>query len=199
MKNESSSNTPHAIWSISAKYRGFYVISFLVLFAAGFISWLLGWDTAKYPVSIPARLSSIGVAAATLSFAFVEVYDLIGQAIKEIVDKRVEKATAKASQEERERLLKSGVPTFLCPIWGTPATLLPTTRPAAIFVIDSQRAGGKYEISLQLLADIVNGTLRFTEQDREVVTQWLADQRAASIALPVLTANVVRNLIRSVD
>jgi len=156
---------------------------------------VLGWDTTTYKVSVPARLSSIGVAAATLSFAFVEVADLIGQAIKEFVDKRVEKATAK----ERERLLHSGVPAFLCPVWGTPATLLPTTRPAAVFVIDSKRAGGKYEISVQLLAEIVNGTLRFTEQDRETVTKWLADQRAADTALPVLTDKVVRNLIGGVE
>ena len=104
-------------------------------------------------------------------------------------------ASEEARRKERERLFRSGAP-VQCPIWGTPATLFPTARAAAVFNIDSDRAGGKYEISLQLLAQIVNGSLTFTDQDKIAVTEWLAAQRAAGEDPPVLTDEVIRNTIR---
>ena len=96
-------------------------------------------------------------------------------------------------RQENERLRQS---IFLCPVWGTPASLFPTARKAAVFGIDSPQAGGKYEISLQLLAELVNGSVTFTEQDKEAITQWLAVHRAEGSDLPVLTDDVVRNEIR---
>ena len=120
---------------------------------------------------------------------------MLADALREVIQEKRQKRVERIRQEERERLFGFGAPTY-CPIWGTPARLLPTARAAAVFVIHSQRAGGKYEISLQLLTEIVTGSLTLGEQDREAVTQWLTDQRAAGVDLPMLTVEVMRNLIR---
>ncbi|MDE0025108.1 MAG: hypothetical protein OXP69_11920 [Spirochaetaceae bacterium] len=139
--------------------------------------------------------SIAAAAAAMVATEVLEVFVLLADALREIIQEKRHKRFERIRREERERLFGSGVPTF-CPIWGTPAKVLPTARAAAVFVIDSQRAGGKYEISRQLLTEIVTGSLRLAEQDRDAVTQWLSDQRAAGVDLPVLTVEVMRNLIR---
>ena len=126
----------------------------------------------------------------------LEVIVMLADALREIIQEKRQKRVQRIRREERERLLESGVPVFLCPIWKTPATLFPTTRAAAVFDSDSPRAGGRYEISLQLLSELVNGSLILAEKEREAVTEWLADERAAGREVPVLTGKVVRNLIR---
>jgi hypothetical protein len=95
---------------------------------------------------------------------------------------------------ERERLFGSGVP-VLCPVWGTPAMMFPPSRSAAVYGIDSPQAGGKYEISLQLMAELVNRSIVLTDAQKEAVTAWLADQKTAGRDIPVLTSEVVRNHI----
>ena len=105
---------------------------------------------------------------------------------------RTQQKVAEAVSEKRERQFGPAVPTK-CPILGTPAVLLAATRSAAVYRIDSPRAGGKYEISLQLLTEIVNGSVTFTDRDREAITGWIAIQRAGGVDLPVLTREVVRN------
>ena len=98
---------------------------------------------------------------------------------------------------ERERFRRDGASIFRCPVWGTPATNFPTTRNAAVFGIDSPRAGGRYEISLSLFAELMNKSITLTEEEREAITGWLAHERSVSPGLPVLTSEVVRNHIQS--
>lgn len=157
-----------------------------------------GWTWHTHMDTLISKIGGYSIAtaaAAMVATEVLEVFVLLADALREIIQEKRHKRFERIRQEERERLFGSGVPTF-CPIWGTPAKVVPTARAAAVFVIDSQRAGGKYEISRQLLTEFVTGSLRLAEQDRDAVTQWLSDQRAAGVDLPVLTVEVMRNLIR---
>ena len=115
----------------------------------------------------------------------------VGMGITKVL---IRQRVAEAISEERERQFGPAIPTK-CPIWGTPAMMLATTSQTAVWRIDSSRAGGKYEISLQLLTELVNGTFVFTEQHREAIAAWLGVQRAAGIDIPLLTDEVLRNQI----
>ena len=162
-----------------------------------------GWDWHTYMDTLIGMLGGYSIAAAAAAMVATEVLEVIvmlAEALKDFIDakreKRHEQIRQEARQQERVRMLQSGMPFFGCPIWGTPATLFPTARPAAVFGINSERAGGKYEMSIQLLAEILTGSLTIRDQDRETVTQWLNDQRAAGVDIPVLTVEVVHNLVR---
>lgn len=198
-----------SIWSVSRRFRSIYSAVFIALFVFGCVLAAIeadyqrpveGWNWHTHMNTLIDMLGGYSIAAAAAAMVTTEILEvmvMLADALREIIDDKRKKRVERVRQEERERLLQSGVPAFLCPIWGTPATLFPTARPAAVFCIDSKQAGGKYEISLQLLAQIVNEALTFTEQDRETVTEWLANQRSAGVDLPVLDDKVVRDLIGS--
>ena len=77
----------------------------------------------------------------------------------------------------------------MCPIWGTPAQQFPTTRDGRDLV--SPCAGGRYAIS---------GTAEalwpdLDDQQRELLTQWIAGQRRAGVENPLITTCVLTSVI----
>ena len=146
------------------------------------------WQSVWYGIGSLAEYLNSYVSGALLMCGAVEGVAMGLGAI------RTQQKVAEAVSEKRERQFGAGVPTK-CPIWDTPAMLLATTQSAAVYRIDSQQAGGKYEISLQLLFQIVNGAIIFADQDRKAITVWLSVQRAAGVDIPVLTDEVVRDLV----
>lgn len=75
---------------------------------------------------------------------------------------------------------------FLCPIWGTRATLEAGNIGDGAKV-NSARAGGRYGISGTAAAVVAN----FTATDKAKVTTWLVDQRRLGIKLPVVNAETL--------
>ena len=147
------------------------------------------WQSVWYGIGSLAEYLNSYVSGALLMCGAVEGVAMGLGAI------RTQQKVAEAVSEKREQQFGPAVPTK-CPIWGTAAMMLAATRSAAVYRIDSSRAGGKYEISLQLLAEIVNGSITFTKRDRKAITGWLAVQRAGGVDIPVLTDEVARNHLR---
>ena len=83
----------------------------------------------------------------------------------------------------------------VCPIWGSPATLLSTGRAVAAIRIDSPRAGGTYEITLQAEQILAPATSIVTNDDRVAITNWLKSQRSGDNENPpILTRDVIREV-----
>ena len=83
-------------------------------------------------------------------------------------------------------LMKTGI----CPISGSPATLLAQPKIAAIERFDSPKAGGVYDITLQakqiLTMDIITADIK------EAITTWLKTQRSDNDNPPLLTRAAIR-------
>jgi hypothetical protein len=75
-----------------------------------------------------------------------------------------------------------------CPIWGTPAEEYAKTRDGRDF--NSPRAGGRYAVS-------ENARLSWPPldyQQKERLTQWLADERRAGTENPLITSDVLTSV-----
>ena len=108
-------------------------------------------------------------------------------AIVGLTSELIRQRRREAVQEERKRW---GIP---CPVFGTQAFMIPTTRPAAVYGIDSPDAGGRYEVTLQLMVLLESGQVRFSAEDREAIRKWLDDKRGEELEIPVLTWDEVQS------
>ncbi|MGK2873247.1 MAG: hypothetical protein ACSLFL_13495 [Alphaproteobacteria bacterium] len=81
-----------------------------------------------------------------------------------------------------------------CPIWGTPATIEPTTGDYEI--VDSPRAGGRYSVSGSALGETRWGTMNNATKAR--LTTWLIDQRERDPTQPPnITSYTIDEIKRS--
>lgn len=69
-----------------------------------------------------------------------------------------------------------------CPIWGTPAKSLPTTRDGQD--LDSARAGGRYFIGGTAAAMLKN----WNETKKMLLTSWLIEQRRLGVSCPEISS-----------
>lgn len=72
-----------------------------------------------------------------------------------------------------------------CPIWGTPAKALPTTRDG--YDVDSPRAAGRYFIS-RTASDILKHR---DEREKVLLTAWLVEQRRLGVAVPEILSDTL--------
>ena len=98
-----------SIWSIAARFRVMYAVLFLGSYGVGFFLYV----DRSY---LLRDLAALGVASAALSFAATECVELllmIYEALRELKERRqaakIEEATKKAVEKERERLRKAGI------------------------------------------------------------------------------------------
>jgi len=75
--------------------------------------------------------------------------------------------------------------TTTCPIWGTPAGEYGKIRDG--HDLDSPRAGGRYAVSRTAMVTWPP----LNDQQRERLTQWLADQRRGGTKNPLVNTDVL--------
>ena len=205
-----------SIWSVSRRFRSIYSAVFIALFGFGVLLAVKkanqgkpddGWNWYEHVDAVVSVLGVYSIAAAATAMVATEILGVIvmlADTLREIIQdkrqKRYDRIREEARQEARREILEqeSAVGSFLCPIWSTPSKLLPSsTSTALVFTIDSPDAGGKYEITFQLLAEIMSRGVVLTEHDKEAINHWLAGQRDAGVDMPLLTDEVVRKLLSS--
>ena len=81
-----------------------------------------------------------------------------------------------------------------CPIWGDNVTVWATELSGAgVRRLESPRAGGKYEITVQAMTQLAG--LCLTDAHRQLLTDWLNAQRAADPeTVPLLEMPTIRQI-----
>lgn len=77
-----------------------------------------------------------------------------------------------------------------CPVWGTPARTVPTSRDGRD--VDSARAGGRYFISGTAEAILAG----INEPAKARLTTWLVDQRHLGVECPEITSTIIDQIKR---
>jgi hypothetical protein len=76
-----------------------------------------------------------------------------------------------------------------CPIWGTSATVTVEKADPFLWVVESERAGGKYEVS----STIADGVLKNIDNSIKLrLTTWLVHQHQCGTLCPVVSESIVR-------
>ena len=77
-----------------------------------------------------------------------------------------------------------------CPIWGTDCT---GQEHGYATLVDSERAGGKYFIAIDLEQHLRSGTHGLKDRDKAVLTTWIANQNRQG-EVPTITEEVLRRV-----